>query len=121
MKKQSSPFNTKFNESTEKVKSMAREAEQQKEEEQLQQSSLEVKSQRDLDTNHQTVKEVKQHRDEKKISEFSDKTSIYFSPSQSEKLAMLAIKYKKQTGKRISTNEIIRKLVDNVVLEDILV
>ena len=120
MKKQPSPFNTKFNEATEKVKAMAREAEHQKEEEQIQQDSLEVKSQRDLDTKEQTIKESKIYTDKKKVAVFSDKTSIYFSPSQSEKLAMLAIKYKKQTGKRISTNEIIRKLVDNVALEDIL-
>jgi hypothetical protein len=120
MKKQPSPFNTKFNEASERVKELAKE--QQKGKEKNPQSGLEVSSQSDLDTKKQIAEEVKvldEKSKEKGI--FTDKTSIYFSPAQSEKLALLAIQYKKQTGKRISTNDIIRILVDRMTIDDILI
>jgi len=51
----------------------------------------------------------------------TDKISVYFSPSQTEKLALLALDYKRRTGRKIAPNEIVRRLVDKCTLDDILV
>jgi hypothetical protein len=46
-------------------------------------------------------------------------TSFYLDDNQLEKLDELALAYKKRTGKRINRNDIVRALVDETGLEEI--
>lgn len=46
--------------------------------------------------------------------------SLYLRPSQDDKLEDLRRAYKKQTGKKISANELMRRLIDRATLDNIL-
>lgn len=46
--------------------------------------------------------------------------SLYLRPRQDDKLEDLRRAYKKQTGKKITANELMRRLIDHATLEDIL-
>ena len=47
------------------------------------------------------------------------KVSFYLTPEQEQKLDDLAYEHKKQTGKRINRNDIVRHLVDHCSIEDL--
>jgi len=47
-------------------------------------------------------------------------TSFYLDDMQLDKLDDLAHEYKKRTGKRINRNDIIRTLVDQTAIEDVI-
>ncbi len=49
-----------------------------------------------------------------------EKTTLYLSPDQSDKLDDLAMSYRRRTGKRITRNMLLRKLIDRATLDDIL-
>jgi hypothetical protein len=46
--------------------------------------------------------------------------SLYLKPSQDDKLEDLKREYKKRTRKKISSNQIMRKLIDQATIEDLL-
>lgn len=46
--------------------------------------------------------------------------SLYLKPSQDDKLEELKREYKRQTRKKISSNEIMRKLIEKATIEDLL-
>ncbi len=54
------------------------------------------------------------------IPEATEKTTLYLSPRQSDKLDDLTMSYKRRTGKRITRNMLLRKLIDRATLDDIL-
>jgi len=45
--------------------------------------------------------------------------SLYLRPAQDDKLEDLRRAYKRRTGKKISANEVVRRLIDKATLEDI--
>lgn len=45
--------------------------------------------------------------------------SLYLRPSQDEKLEDLRRAYKKRMGKKISSNQLMRKLIDKATLDDL--
>lgn len=46
--------------------------------------------------------------------------SLYLKPSQDDKLEDLRRAYKRRVGKKISANEVIRRLIDRATLESLL-
>jgi hypothetical protein len=46
--------------------------------------------------------------------------SLYLRPSQDDKLEDLRRAYKRRTGKKISANEVIRRLIERAMLESLL-
>ena len=46
-----------------------------------------------------------------------ERTTLYLHASQSDKLDTLALRFKKQTGKRINRSDIIRRLIDRYDVE----
>lgn len=114
MSKKDSPFNTKFNEATQEVQTLMQQTRHtlEKVEEPQNPKNEEL---------HNGKSAELQSRKTAKGELNTDKISVYFSPSQTEKLALLALDYKRRTGKKIAPNEIVRRLVDKCKLDDILV
>ena len=50
----------------------------------------------------------------------TEKLTLYLLPRQSDKLDELIMQYKKETGKRIQRNKLMRKLIDQSSLETLL-
>lgn len=46
--------------------------------------------------------------------------SLYLRPSQDDKLEDLRRAYKRRTGKKISANEVMRRLIERALLDDLL-
>jgi hypothetical protein len=46
--------------------------------------------------------------------------SLYLKPSQDDKLEDLRCAYKRRMGKKISANEVVRRLIDQATLESLL-
>jgi hypothetical protein len=55
--------------------------------------------------------------DEEKATE---KVTAYFTPAQYDQIEDLRRAYRKRTGKRISVNALLRRLVENASIEDLL-
>lgn len=51
----------------------------------------------------------------------TEKVTAYFTPPQYDRIEELRRQYRKRTGKRISVNELLRRLVEHANIEDILV
>ena len=51
--------------------------------------------------------------------EFTEKVTVYFAKEQVEKLDDLVYQYRKQTGRRINRNMIIRHLVNQITLDQL--
>ena len=50
----------------------------------------------------------------------TEKVTAYFTPPQYDKIEDLRKAHRKKTGKRISVNALLRRLVENATVEDIL-
>jgi hypothetical protein len=50
----------------------------------------------------------------------TEKVTAYFTPVQYDKIEELRRAHRKRVGKRISVNALLRRLVENAVVEDIL-
>lgn len=50
----------------------------------------------------------------------TEKVTAYFTPTQYDKIEDLRRLHRKQTGRRISVNELLRRLVTNATIENIL-
>lgn len=50
----------------------------------------------------------------------SEKVTAYFTPPQYDKIEELRRQHRKRTGKRLSVNELLRRLVEHASVEDIL-
>jgi hypothetical protein len=49
-----------------------------------------------------------------------EKTTFYLRPDQVDKLDELALAYKRKTGKRVNRNDLVRQLIDQAELDDLL-
>jgi hypothetical protein len=73
--------------------------------------------------NGQALYEPPPVRQAPRVSEREQATvelSLYLRPSQDDKLEDLRRAYKRQTGKKISANEVVRRLIDQATLENLL-
>lgn len=50
----------------------------------------------------------------------TEKLTLYLLPRQSDKLDELTLAYKKQTGRRIQRNKLMRQLIDQATLDSLL-
>lgn len=50
----------------------------------------------------------------------TEKVTAYFTPPQYDRIEELRRQYRKRTGKRISVNELLRRLAERANIEDIL-
>ncbi|MGH2478089.1 MAG: hypothetical protein ACRDHW_00320 [Ktedonobacteraceae bacterium] len=50
----------------------------------------------------------------------TEKVTAYFTPPQYDRIEELRRQHRKRTGKRLSVNELLRRLVEHANLEDIL-
>lgn len=50
----------------------------------------------------------------------TEKVTAYFTPPQYDRIEELRRQYRKRTGKRLSVNELLRRLVEHAGIEDIL-
>lgn len=64
----------------------------------------------------QTVVPSSDKKDEKATVELS----LYLRPSHDDKIEDLRQAYRKRTGKKITANELMRRLIDHATLDDIL-
>mgnify|MGYP001306990842 CR=1 FL=1 len=103
-KKKTNVFNRKFNDATEQVRKFS---------ELAQKADIDKTVEPD---NSKTAKLLNSEEEEKA----TDKTTTYFKPSQTEKLARLCIEYKKRTTKRIDPNKVLRKLIDSFSFDELL-
>ncbi len=69
-------------------------------------------------THPQQEQESQQTRNTSGESIVLERTTLYLHPSQSDKLDEMALRHKKQTGKRINRSDIIRRLIDKYELEE---
>lgn len=66
-------------------------------------------------TEHQVVRMLKPEEERA-----TEKVTAYFTPPQYDRIEELRRQHRKRTGKRLSVNELLRRLVEHANIEDIL-
>jgi hypothetical protein len=64
-----------------------------------------------------TAKPLQPEQDEEKATE---KLTLYLHPSQRDKLDALILEYRRETGKRITHNRLMRMMIEKVQVRDLL-